>query len=125
MLAHCLILMKFIFHFEWKKIAQNWLKTHFRPMSFCFFYPLLVGWWLGFIFSYLYRYGGQCTIQFDDYVVITDGLGSGVFSSATVAAYNDYGDRTDLPSLEKGRGHHGCGHYIDDDGNLVNCQALS
>jgi len=59
---------------------------------------------------------GQCTIQFDDYVVITGGLNG---YSTTVAAYNDYGDRRDLQPLVEGRGFHGCGHYIDNDGNMV------
>ena len=39
--------------------------------------------------------------------------------SATVAAYDDSGFLYYLPSLLEGRGFHGCGHYIDDDGNMV------
>ena len=77
-----------------------------------------------FVFC-LYRDRGQCTIQFDEYVVITGGIDHQQFStSATVAAYNDYGDRRDLQPLVEGRGFHGCGHYIDNDGNMVNIPYL-
>jgi len=59
---------------------------------------------------------GQCSIQFDNYVVITGGYDG---FSATVAAYDDSGFLYYLPSLLEGRALHGCGHYIDDDGNMV------
>jgi len=59
---------------------------------------------------------GQCTIQFEDYVVITGGW---IGYSATVAAYDDNGFLYYLPSLLEGRAFHACGHYINDDGNMV------
>jgi len=72
--------------------------------------------------NYNYTDGGfgQCTIQFDNYVIITGGTYLGnTFFSTTVAAYNDNGFLYYLPPLVEGRFFHGCGHYIDDVGNLV------
>jgi len=68
--------------------------------------------------SYNYIDGnyGQCTIQFDNYVVITGGFNGFV---RTVAAYDENGNRNPLPSLVEGRAHHGCGHYIDGSGDMV------
>ena len=63
-----------------------------------------------------FRYQGKCTIQFDNYVVITGGYAD---VSATVDVFDDNGFLKALPSLVEGRGFHGCGHYIDDIGNLV------
>ena len=37
----------FSFWMEKNIFAQNWLKTHFRPHVFLFFYPLLGGGWVG------------------------------------------------------------------------------
>merc|ERR1712198_66262 len=62
---------------------------------------------------------GQCNIQFDDYVVITGGGYGDSSYSTTVVAYNDDGFLYYLPPLVEGRAFHGCGHYIDNDGNMV------
>merc|ERR1711973_1020929 len=71
-------------------------------------------------YNYTDGTSGQCTIQFDNYVIITGGTYLGTtFFSTTVAAYNDNGFLYSLPPLLEGRYFHGCGHYIDDDGNLV------
>ena len=50
-------------------------------------------------------------------MVITGGW---IGYSATVAAYDDNGFLYYLPSLLEGRAFHACGHYINDDGNMVN-----
>jgi len=72
------------------------------------------------IFSYNYNgSAGQCSIQFDDYVVITGGYDASGSISATVAAFNDDGFLYYFPPLVEARGLHGCGHYIDNDGNMV------
>ena len=56
-----------------------------------------------------------CTIQFDDYVIITGGKNS----KETVSKYNDNGFSNDLPPLNTGRYGHGCGHYINEKDELV------
>jgi len=73
------------------------------------------------LFSYPYIDGttGQCNIQFDDYVVITGGGYGATSYYTTVVAYNDDDFQYSLPNLVEARAFHGCGHYIDDDGNLV------
>jgi len=75
--------------------------------------------------SYNYNDGqfntARCSIKFDDYVVITGGWDESTPGSvsATVAAYNDDGFLYYLPPLVEERAFHGCGHYIDNDGNMV------
>jgi len=68
--------------------------------------------------SYNYNDGnaGQCTIQFDDHVIITGGWYG---FSKKVVVYKHDGHLKDLKPLVHGRGFHGCGHYIDNDGNMV------
>ena len=73
------------------------------------------------IIFFPFRNAGQCTIQFDDYVIITGGWYG--FSNKVVL-YEDDGHLIDLNPLVHGRAFHGCGHYIDNDGNMVNIPYL-
>jgi len=56
-----------------------------------------------------------CAIQFDDYVIITGGTNS----LGIVSKYTDNGFVEDLPNLLSGRYGHGCGHYTNENDELV------
>ena len=56
-----------------------------------------------------------CAIQFDDYVIITGGTNS----LDIVSKYTDTGFVEDLPNLLSGRYGHGCGHYTNENNELV------
>ena len=53
----------------------------------------------------------------DDQVIVTRGGGH---DEDKVTLYNHYGFVKDLPSLNYGRRQHGCGHYINTGGEMVN-----
>ena len=52
-----------------------------------------------------------------DHVLITGGEDG--FSSRSVQKYNEQGWIRDLPQMQQGRKHHGCGYYINDNNDLV------
>ena len=56
-----------------------------------------------------------CSIQFDDYVIIT----GGTYSLDIVSNYTDNGWEKYLPNLLSGRYGHGCGHYTNENNELV------
>jgi len=64
-----------------------------------------------------------CSIQLIDQVIVTGGsmIGSKWYKMVTgrVTAYNINGFVENLPNLNIGRFDHGCGHYINEDGNEV------
>ena len=53
----------------------------------------------------------------EDFVVITGGNKDG--SRNQVSEYNVQGWVRDLPQLQQGRHGHGCGHFVNDDSNMV------
>ena len=57
----------------------------------------------------------SCSIQLDDQVVVTGGTNP----KNKASVYNMDGWVQDLPDLNQGRYKHGCGHYVDNDNNLV------
>ena len=77
------------------------------------------------IASSLVYFSTSCSIQFDDYVVVTGGIsgncegGSTSCGVTTVAAYDENGWTEDLPTLNQGRFHHGCNSYIGQNNELV------
>ena len=56
-----------------------------------------------------------CSIQFNEKVIVTGGL----YTTRTVSVYNIEGWMEDLPDLNTGRLYHGCGHYVDNNNNIV------
>jgi len=67
--------------------------------------------------SFLLKYKTKdaCSIQFEDFVVITGG-----FSTKTIVSrYDENGWVMDLPGLNSGRHSHGCGHFYNNDNNMV------
>ena len=60
-----------------------------------------------------------CPIELDDHVIVTGGAGQGG-GLKRVDVYTLAGWSGELPPLITGRRGHGCGHYVDTDGNEVN-----
>ena len=56
-----------------------------------------------------------CSIEFEDKVIVTGGF----FTEKTVSVYDIEGWVKDLPSLQRGRYNHGCGHYVNDKNKIV------
>ena len=66
----------------------------------------------GLIFS------DACSIEFEDKVIITGGLYSGVFSTKA-SVYNHSGFVADLADLNVPRYDHGCGSYLNENNQKV------
>jgi len=66
-------------------------------------------------FHLKYNLSEACSIQFDEYVIITGGL----YTYTTVSKYNSNGWVTDLPQLITGRRSHGCSHFYSNSNTLV------
>jgi len=68
---------------------------------------------------------GGCSIQFDEYVIITGGIKDCENDDCTnprvdtVSKYNIEGWVEYLPSLNTARSQNGCGHYINSNGEVV------
>ena len=62
-------------------------------------------------------YSKSCAIQQKDFVVITGGIDWG--SRNQVSEYDVQGWVRDLPKLQQGRYGHGCGHYLNDNNDMV------
>ena len=60
----------------------------------------------------------------DDTYIITGGRDTQtqVLAQTTVSRYNNNGWKEDLPSLNTGRYEHGCGSYLNNDGNRVSLE---
>ena len=56
-----------------------------------------------------------CSIQFNEKVIVTGGAST----KSTVSVYNFGGWVEDLPVLNTGRWYHGCGHYVDNNNDIV------
>ena len=63
----------------------------------------------------LFSYG--CTIQLSERVILTGGSSNA--QKPRVTMYDINGWVADLPELNTGRYRHGCGHYYNDDNELV------
>ena len=63
----------------------------------------------------IYFFSDACSIGFDEYVIITGGR----HSQNIVSQYNESGFSHDLPNLELSRFGHGCGHYMNENFDLV------
>ena len=61
------------------------------------------------------NFSHACTIQLDDKVVVTGGYDI----ETKVSVYSISGWVEDLPDLNTGREQHGCGHYADENNNIV------
>ena len=57
-----------------------------------------------------------CSIQFDEKVIVTGGY---YYTGTTVSVYDIGGWVEDLPDLNTGRNDHGCGHYVDNNNDIV------
>jgi len=71
--------------------------------------------------SYPLTYWGlkhSCSIQFNDYVVVAGGL-YGSQADTIVVQYGSEGHIGDLPRFNNRRYSHGCGSFVNDEGNLV------
>ena len=77
------------------------------------------------LFIYVLYFSGACTIELNDKVVVTGGVSTGNYFSEDyyvrrlVSVYNIGGWLEDLPDLNIGREQHGCGHYVDNNNNMV------
>ena len=60
-----------------------------------------------------FRYA--CSIQLEEKVIVT----GGGYTETTVSVYNIGGWVEDLPVLNTGRWDHGCGHYVDNNNDIV------
>ena len=56
-----------------------------------------------------------CSIQLDDKFIVTGGQ----YNMTTVSVYDIGGWVEDLPDLNDGRCNHGCGHYVDNNNDIV------
>ena len=73
------------------------------------------------------HFRGGCSIQFDDYVIITGGIKdcNNVRVDCTnprvdtVSKYNIHGWVEYLPSLNTARSGNGCGHYINSNEEVI------
>ena len=65
------------------------------------------------------NFSASCTIELEDKVIVTGGVPSPEMSKKVVE-YNAYGWVKDLPDLNEERDFHGCGHYVDNNNNMVN-----
>ena len=63
----------------------------------------------------IYFFSDACSIGFDEYVIITGGR----FSQNIVSHYNESGFSHYLPKLNFIRFGHGCGHYMNENFDLV------
>ena len=74
----------------------------------------------------MHLFRGGCSIQFDDYVIITGGIKDCENDDCTnprvdtVSKYNIEGWVEYLPSLNTARSGNGCGHYINSNEEVVN-----
>ena len=59
-----------------------------------------------------------CAIELEDWVVVTGGHGPSSYTRY-VKLYNISGFVLDLPDLNQGRWDHGCGHYLDNNNEIV------
>ena len=59
-----------------------------------------------------------CSIEFDDKVVVTGGWGDG-WGIKRVTVYDVHGFVEFLPNMIHGRKDHGCGHYINNNNEIV------
>jgi len=66
-------------------------------------------------FQLKYSTSDACSIQFENYVLITGGH----YTLTTVSKYDEIGWLEDFPSLNDGRHSHGCGHYYNSNNDLV------
>jgi len=66
-------------------------------------------------FQLKYSTSDACSIQFENYVLITGGY----YTLSIVSKYNEIGWLEDLPSLNDERHSHGCGHYYNSNNELV------
>ena len=65
---------------------------------------------------------GACSIEMTNKVIITGGfwsLDKHWIPSDRVTVYNNDGFLADWPRLEKARGNHGCGHFVNMDNREV------
>ena len=62
-----------------------------------------------------------CSIQFNEKVIVTGGYYTGTtfYTTRIVSVYNIGGWVEDLPDLNTGRRNHGCGHYVDNNNDIV------
>ena len=68
---------------------------------------------MAFIFSH------ACSIKLNDKVIVTGGKNRSEFGMNQVSTYNVNGFLENLPNLNVRRLLHGCGHYINVEGNEV------
>ena len=66
----------------------------------------------------------SCTIQLKDKVIVTGGWSDYYLDARKVVAYNLDGWLEDLPDMIDLRYGHGCGHFTNTDGVLVDCKYL-
>ena len=66
-----------------------------------------------------FHFSCACTIELEDKVIVTGGVPYPQMGQKVVE-YNAYGWVKDLPDLNEKRGYHGCGHYVDNNNNMVN-----
>ena len=72
--------------------------------------------------KYLF-FSGACPIQLENKVILTGGVIDSV-ESTTVSVYDRNGWIGNLPNLQTVRRNHGCGHYRDDNDNIVSVSKL-
>ena len=68
-----------------------------------------------FIIANILCFSDVCGIQHDDVFIITGGW----FTMEIVSKYGKNGWIQDLPKLQTGRKHHGCGHFFSEMNELV------
>ena len=72
-----------------------------------------------FILSLLcFHFSEACSIELDDQLIVT----GGVYYPTRVDVYTMDGWIMELPHLIDGRLRHGCGHYVNTDNKMVNCE---
>ena len=61
---------------------------------------------------------GACSIELEETVILTGGSRGG-HGETRVTVYNTDGYVEDLPSLNAGRFDHGCGHFVNNENQMV------
>jgi len=66
-------------------------------------------------FDLFYDIVNACSIEFEDTVILT----GGAYTMTKASVYSIDGYLEDLPDLKEGKRGHGCGHYVNEDNELV------
>jgi len=102
-------------HTSWATDAGIYLLGGWHPISGYNTTELVTGDTTQAGFGLQYETESACGIADDSSYIIT----GGAYTRTTVSRYSQTGWMEDLPSLNTGRYHHGCGTYVDTDSQRI------